>query len=410
MNELSDSARAHVDALTKTWLGLSPDADAPSLPDSLARRLLRGEEYEHAHRDQWGNWEFGFCEAYRDGRLWEPELDRWLLDQRRELGDSAQPMWPEGRPFAICLSHDVDLIAEEITPRQAVRSMRLSLLDTPTSRRDRFVRFARPGVRAARAIHHGVSAAPVAEALERCVDLEREHDLTATYFFTVYPGGDGHRYDCMYALPDGCRFRGERTTVADVIRTLHDEGLEIGLHGSYNSALAPGRLADEKTELEQATGLTVTSTRQHFLHWDVRVTPRLQSGAGFSADSSIGFNRDIGLRSGTSLPYRWFDVERGTALDIVQLPPTVQDGALLRADALELGLELAHTTLQGFLDRIADVGGVATLVFHPNNLEHADYLELFRQAIAYGLERDAWFASMHDLDSWFRAREPGRPA
>jgi hypothetical protein len=357
------------------------------MPDELARRLLRLEEYEHAHRDQWGNWEFAFCEAYREGRLWEPDVDRWLLQFR------TAPLWPEERAFAICLTHDVDLVAETLTPRQALRSMRLSLLGPQGA-----VRYARPPVRAARAIRHGISRSPGADALERCVELEREHGVTATYFFTVYPGGDGHRYDCTYDFGDSCSFRGSRTTVADVVRTLDGEGFEVGLHGSYNSAVAPGRLAAEKRSLESATGLSVTSTRQHFLHWDVRVTPRLQLEAGFSTDSTLGFNRNIGFRAGTSLPFLW------NGIDLVQLPIAAHDGALLRPDALELGVELARSTLRVLLDRIATVGGVATLVFHPNNLERDDYLELYRDTIAYGVERGAWFATVREVDAWFRSR------
>jgi peptidoglycan/xylan/chitin deacetylase (PgdA/CDA1 family) len=401
VTELSKAARAHVDALTRTWLGLSAESDAPQLPDDLARRLLRTEEYEHWYRDQWGNWEFGLCEAHRSGRLWEPDVDRWLFEQRRDLGPAAVPLWPDARPFAICLSHDVDLVSNQVTPRQARRSMRLSLLGAGSS----VTRLARPGVRAVRAVYHGISRAPVAEALERCVELEQSHGVTASYFFTAYPGGDGHRYDCTYDFDDPCRFAGARGTVADVIKTFHGEGFDIGLHGSYNSALVAGRLTEEKAALERATDLTVTSTRQHFLHWDVRTTPRLHSAAGFSADSSLGFNRNIGLRAGTSLPFRWFDLERDATLDLVELPMLVHDGALLRADALELGPELARETLREFLDRIAAVGGLATLVFHPNNLDRPEYLELFRAAIAYGLEHDAWFASVRDLDARFRARE-----
>jgi len=80
---LTDDARTHVDAVTRAWLGLAA-GDVPQMPEPLARRLLRLEEYEHAHRDQWGNWEFGFCEAYRDSRLWEPDVERWLRDRQRE--------------------------------------------------------------------------------------------------------------------------------------------------------------------------------------------------------------------------------------------------------------------------------------------------------------------------------------
>ena len=376
-----------VDAVTRAWLAVGPEADVPRMPDELARRLLRLEEFEHAHRDQWGNWEFAFCEAYREGRLWEPDVDRWLAQFR------TASLWPDDRPFAICLTHDVDLVADQVTPRQALRSMRLSLLGPQGA-----VRFARPAVRAARAVRHGISRTPGTDALERCVELEREHGVAATYFFTAYPGRDGHRYDCTYDFGDACSFRGSPTTVADVVRTLDREGFEIGLHGSYNSALVPGRLAAEKGALESGTSLTATSTRQHFLHWDARVTPRLQREAGFSADSTLGFNRNIGFRAGTTLPFLW------SGIDLVQLPIAAHDGALLREDALELGVDLAQTTLRTLLDRIASVGGVATLVFHPNNLERDDYVELYRATIAYGLEHGAWFATVRELAAWLRAR------
>ena len=394
MTQISEAARAHLDALTRVWLGLPAGQDVPSMPEPLARRLLRLEEYEHAGRDQWGNWEFAMCEAYREGRLWEPDVDRWLLENAE-----AAPRWPDGRSFAICLSHDVDLVSEAVTPSQALRSMRLSLHGGGA------IRLARPAVRVARAVQHGISLAPAAEALERCVELEREHGVTATYFFTAYPGGEGHRYDCTYDLGDPCRFGGARVTVADVVRTLDREGFEVGLHGSYNSALVPGRLVREKAALERATGVAVNSTRQHFLHWDVRTTPRLQAGE-FSADSTLGFNRNIGLRAGTSLPFRWFDVDRDATTGLVELPMLVHDGALLRNDALELGLELAKETLRVFLGRLADVGGAATMVFHPNNLDDDAHRELFRTAIEFGIERNAWFASVGDLDRWFRNREP----
>src|SRR5579864_5361021 len=133
MKPLSEAAVAHVDAMTRAWLGLPPGHDVPSMPEPLARRLLRLEEYEHSARDQWGNWEFAMCEAYREGRLWEYDVDRWLLQH-----DDATPRWPDGRPFSICLSHDVDLFSEAVTARQALRSMRLSLHSEGA------VRFARP--------------------------------------------------------------------------------------------------------------------------------------------------------------------------------------------------------------------------------------------------------------------------
>jgi peptidoglycan/xylan/chitin deacetylase (PgdA/CDA1 family) len=397
------AVRDHVDATVHTWLGLRHDEAAPTLPPELARRLLRVEEHEQPHRDQWGNWEFAFCEAYRAGKLWEPEIDRWLVEQRtaREL----EAPWPGGRAFAVCLTHDVDLFSPASTPRQALRSMRVSLAGGARSRRERAVRLMRPGVRAARSLANGVSLAPAADTLERCVEIEARHGVTASYFFTTYPGRDGHRYDCVYDFDDVCRFRGERVRVRDVVRTLQHEGFDVGLHGSYNSALVPGLLAGERRALEEAAGFPVSTTRQHFVHWDVRRTPRLQSEAGLSADSTLGFNRNLGFRTGTSLPHRLFDLDRGAPLDLVEVPLLVHDGALLRPDALELGRELGLATLTSFLDTVREVGGLATVIVHPNNLARDEYLALFEATIEYGLRHGAWFASVRDVDAWWRERE-----
>jgi peptidoglycan/xylan/chitin deacetylase (PgdA/CDA1 family) len=321
------------------------------------------------------------------------------------LGSSGEPLWPDGHGFAVCLTHDVDLIATAATPRQALRSMRTSLAGDAATARDRVVRLARPGVRAARALHHGLARTPTAETLELCVETERERGVTATYFFTAYPGAAGHRYDCVYEFDDPCRFGGERLSVAEVIRRLHGEGFDVGLHGSYNSALSPGRLAQEKQELERVLGLEVATTRQHFIHWDVRTTPGLQAAAGFAADSTLGFNRNIGYRAGTSLPFRWLDLERNEPLDLLEVPLVVHDGALLRTDALELDLELARSVLRRMIDAAAETAAAVTLLFHPNNLERAEHLELYRFALDYGLERGGWFTSLRDLNHWWRDRE-----
>jgi peptidoglycan/xylan/chitin deacetylase (PgdA/CDA1 family) len=254
-------------------------------------------------------------------------------------------------------------------------------------------------------VANGISTAPSADTLDRALRLERERGVTASYFFTVYPDGNSSRYDCVYDFGDVCTFRGERTRIRDVVRTIHDDGFEVGLHGSYNSALIPGLLAREKRALEAATQLPVATTRQHFLHWRVDTTPGLQAAAGLRADSSIGFNRNLGFRSGTSLPFRWFDLARDRPVDLLELPIVVQDGTLLRSDGLELDVELAWEVTRRLVDTVAEVGGVATFVVHPNNLERDEYEELFVRALDHCAGRDAWFASLRDLDAWWRERE-----
>jgi hypothetical protein len=404
---VTGAAQEHLERLVRSWLGVGAATGVPELPEPLARRLLRLEEQESAHRDQWGNWEFAFCESFREGRLWEPDVDRWVAERRRELAASTalEPLWPDGRPFAVCLTHDVDLVSPVSTPRQALRSLRLGLADRGSSRREAVVGLARPAVRAARVAVNGIAASPAADTLERSVELERERGVRASYLFTVYPGAAGSRFDCVYEFADACTFRGGRTTIRDVLGLLDDEGFDVGLHGSYRSALEPGLLAREKAALERATSLTVRSTRQHFLHWHVATTPRLQAEAGLAVDSTLGFNRNLGFRTGTSLPFHPFDLGRGEPLDLLEVPLVVHDAALLRPDALELDVELARAAVEQLLDRAAELGGVATLSFHPNNFEHDAYLDLYRFALDRGLERGGWFTTLRGLDAWWRERE-----
>ena len=210
--------------------------------------------------------------------------------------------------------------------------------------------------------------------------------MTATYFFTAYPGPRRPPLRLHVRLrATAAGSPGASGTVADVVRSIDREGFEIGLHGSYNSALVRRAPRAREGRARAATGLHVTSTRQHFLHWDVRTTPRLHADAGFSVDSTLGFNRNIGLRAGTSLPFRWFDLEQDRDVRPRRAPDrrpaTARCCAATRSSS---GCDLGRTVMRAMLERIASVGGVATVVFHPNNLESPDYLALFEDVIAFG--------------------------
>lgn len=400
-------ARRYLESTVREWLGLPSATDAlvPELPERLARRLLRLEEHERTHRDQWDCWEYGFGESYREGTLLVPEIDDWLASRRAELSERTElvPLWPGRRPFAVCLTHDVDLVSDASTVSQALRSMRRGLAPGGPPR-PRSVQLATPAVRAGRALRNGIARYPRAEQLELSTAIEQERGVPASYFFTVFPTENASRFDCTYAPSDRCSFRGRQGRVRDVMRTLAAEGFDVGLHGSYPSAVRADLLARERELLEDSTGLEVVTTRQHFLHWDVRRTPVLQQAAGLRADSTLGFNRAIGFRAGTSLPFLLFDVEADVPLDVLELPLTLHDGPLLRADGLELDGELARDTLEIVIDHAAAAGGVATLLFHPNNLERREFRELYAWVLDYVLDRGAWVTSLRGIDTWWRER------
>jgi hypothetical protein len=189
------------------------------------------------------------------------------------------------------------------------------------------------------------------------------------------------------------------------MRTLAEEGFDVGLHGSYEAAVRPGALAAERETLRRATGIEATTTRQHLLHWDVRRTPRLQAGAGLLVDSSLGFNRNVGFRAGTSLPFRHFDLAARERLELLEVPLVAQDASLLDTWGLELEVSEAFEVVSGLLDQAAELGTAVTLVFHPDKLVRADWLELYERSLDHATARGAWLTSLAELAAWWRGRE-----
>ncbi len=368
----------HLRRLVRTWLGL-PGAvrDVPRLPGRLAQRLLRDGA----------------------GTTRTAEIDEWAAEQRRVLERTIElePLWPQGHPFVICLTHDVDLVSASFTAVQALRYVRAGVDRSAMG-------VVRPLVRTLRALRAGISRAPDTGAyLDDCAAIEREYDVTATYFFAAPPTRP-HRFDCWYGPDDACTFRGRRVRVADVMTALASDGHDVGLHGSLLSATEPQLLDAQRGALADATGLEITSTRQHFLRWQEQRTPRLQAAAGLRVDSTLGSNDDVGYRSGTSLPFWLFDDEAQRPLHLLEVPLVAQDTALLRDDTLRLDVERARDLLRDLADRCRSASGVMTALFHPNGIAQEDARRLFRWTIEYGLEHGAWFATLRDVDVWWRRR------
>ena len=399
----------HLAETVRLWLGAPAGSEGlPMLPESLARLLLREEETERSHRDQWGNWEHAYSENYRRGALWVPEVDRWVAEQRTRLAatTSLEPLWPRGARFALCLTHDVDMVARRWTIAQHLRS--LALATAPVAAHGAPGSAERAAVAArgiGRAAKYGFSTAPDAgPTLERCQELQRERGVRGTYLFTVYPGRRRSVFDAVYAGGDACRYGGRRRRVRDVMRELADDGFDVGLHAGYCTYDDLEAFRQEKSAVEEYVGRPLVSCRQHYLHWDVARTPRIHAEAGILVDSSVGFNRNVGFRAGTALPHLLFDPVANEPLDVLELPLVVQESPLFAPNALELDEQSARRVVEGLLGEVAAAGGVATILMHPHSLLDPRQLRLYTWLLDHGAEQGGWIATMSEIRSWWDER------
>jgi len=360
----------------------------------------------------------GYYEAERLPRDFSPErivpdfafnvlnplglLYRPVVDEDYLANGGQKPGWPDGKPFAVCLTHDVDAVSH-YSVKQSLRARKAQLLDS-NGAFHKISSLAGLGIDLAQAGIHSGQKDPL-HCYERWLEAEKEISAKSTFFF--WPGLSAvtkhHHTDCAYELYAPVVFDNQRCTVAEMIREIDRQGWEIGLHPSWYSFDDVDELKTQKESLEKALGHEVVSVRQHYLHYDIRVTPRVQAEAGFKYDSTLGFNDNVGFRFGTSYPWHLYDLKTEKELPIMEIPLTIQDGALLNpSKGMRLDEETAFQYVKQIAEAVENVGGVLTLLWHPNQIINPDWWNLYLRTLGYLKQKDAWFGSVVEIGQWHK--------
>ncbi len=376
------------------------------LDAAAADRLVRREEeLEDPRRDRWSCFRADQSEAGKTGRLESPPVDQAAAGLLCRLAaaaqaDPARPLirlkpWPEGRPFAVHLSHDLDLVRKG-DPGMGLRHLAGFWRDRRNAPLGlgKLSTWARTGGR--------LAADPYWQP-DRWTQAEERRGFRSDWFVLASTGDN--------AVP----YRLEE--IAGDLRSLASRGHGIGLHGSAPSYREPQRLATEKRLLEQAMTREVGVVRQHNLSLAGFDTWRSQAEAGFSVDASLGFNEAAGWRAGTSFP-----IPSPAAGGLLLLPLTVMDGVLLLTP--RGSLPEARRRCEALLAAAREAGGVAAFDWHGQTTDAADYphyFEAYEALLDAVTASGAWVATASEIAGWWRRRaealkawaeggEPGLPS
>lgn len=340
--------------------------------------------------------DFAFNVLNPPGLLYRPIVDEDYL-----ANGGKKPTWPDGKPFAVCLTHDVDAVSL-YSLKQSLRSRKTQLLNgSGVFQKVRSlvgvcIDLARSGIRS--------KQKDPLHCYERWLRAEKECAARSTFFF--WPGlstvAERHHTDCMYELSDSVVFDNQECTVAEMIQEIKRQGWEIGLHPSWYSFDDVDEIKRQKEGLEKALGHEVVSVRQHYLHYDIRVTPRVHTEAGFKYDSTLGFNDNVGFRFGTCYPWHLYDLKAKKELPIIEIPLIVQDGAMLNPDkGMRLDEDTAFQYIEQITKAVEKVGGVLTLLWHPNSIINPDRWNLYLRTLQYLKGKNAWFGSVREVGGEF---------
>lgn len=328
-----------------------------------------------------------------------------IIDQLHLESGGKKPKWPNESNFAVCLSHDVDMINsysfnqskrkfDDIFIQESLKKKVFKLLG---SAKDFCLSTFCPRINDP---YH---------QLMKWIEIEKDFDCKSTFFF--WPGRENvtqkHFSDCLYELKDYVFFNNERCSTEKMIQKIDQLGWEIGLHSSWFSYNNLDTTKKQKLALEKIVEHPINSVRQHWLHYDYFKTPGIHVKAGFKYDSSIGFNDNIGFRLGTSYPTRLYNNSVSKEYNIIEIPLIIQDVSLFRENkGLNLNNKSAIELAKTIIDKIEQTSGVLTLSWHTNTICNDDYINTYIEILKYLKSKRAWISSIENIGDWWQKNNP----
>ena len=142
---------------------------------------------------------------------------------------------------------------------------------------------------------------------------------------------------------------------------LRKKGWDIGLHGSFGTSEDIDKLKNDKQGLENVINEKIFGNRFHFLKFTYPKTWELLADAGFTYDTTCGYNEHVGFRSGISFPF-FPPSTNWDVLNIVELPLNLMDTTLWTYKKFSEEEALQYVLKK--YEEIKELNGLFSLLWH----------------------------------------------
>lgn len=314
-----------------------------------------------------------------------------ILSKTAEKQDSKitpKPFWPEGKKFAVCLTHDVDEV------RKTTQYLTRPMLHLKRGELSRAVDQAKSS------FTDRLSKNNPYWTFRRIMDIEEELDVRSTFYF-LQEDEDVSITDPKTWRHYPRKYRFDNLNVSAIMRKLSVGGWEVGLHGSFQSHLSEEQLRKQKKELEEVIDSKVSGIRQHHLNLQIPETWRYHEKIGLEYDTSLGFKDDIGFRWGTCFPFHPFDKEGGKQLLILEIPLIIMDTPLFYRK------EEVWPEIESLINTVEKQNGVLTILFHHsafNEKEYPGWTDTYKKVINLCKQKNAWITTADAINKWWTNR------
>jgi len=322
------------------------------------------EEYLPKQLDEHGRFMPNDSLAYRNGFLEIPLIDRWAYLLKDELKKRYPDTNFKKRKFRFISTSDIDLPYMYLR-KGFIRSAGGMMRD--------LLNLSFGAIVSRITVHLRMKADPYMEALQ-WIDHIHEEAGKSYYLFVLMKDSGKYGRKTLYPLTTYYRFLKTRDSAT------------IGLHPSYDTYLNSKQLCKEKKQLKKVLReKEILTSRQHFLRMRVPETFRDLEKAGLREDFTTAFAHAPGFRSGTAIPYYFYDVEKDTIGELLLHPTVVMDSCLI----FNLGLspEEALKKIKRLVDECKQSGGDFVSLWHNSNLtgniDNNPWINVFIKSFLY---------------------------
>lgn len=323
--------------------------------------FTRSEEYQSFIADKYNR--FPYC-ASKNRDIYEPKASEYLINNGFHVE------YPEGKPFALCLTHDIDELYR--TKRTKIATALLH----PSKNRFSACKESLTQLHSKKCPLWNFSD---------IITLEQKYGAKSSFFFMAENPGDE---DYNYRIDDCETMLGE----------LSDGGWEVGLHGGHTAYNNPDEMSRKKRWLEKVLNKSIVGYRNHYLRFKVPETWEYLSEAGFTYDSTLGYHDCIGFRNGMCHPFRPFNLMNQTEIDILEIPLALMDATL--SNHMNLDIPASWERIKQLIDTVEMNHGVLTVLWH-NNSFFGDQRNLYEKILQYSAEKNAWMTSGKEIASFW---------
>jgi hypothetical protein len=227
--------------------------------------------------------------------------------------------------------------------------------------------------------------------------LEIEKGVSSTFFVIPNKGEPGVGMGSGDTAPKRAA-KYDAADLAHEVRLVQKAGFEIGAHGID----AWSNPSSGRRELEKIASLTNNremGIRMHWLYWDKDSALALEQ-AGFSYDSTCGYNETVGYRAGSLQVFRLVSAKR-----LMELPMHIMDTALFFDGYLDYSPKQARAAIQEMVEHAVRFGGVLTFNWHDRSIAPERLWDITYNVFLNELRgRGAWITNASQAVAWFRKR------